>query len=520
MIDKSIIKKTTSWPFVEARKLIKDRESNIKKRGKITLQTGYGPSGLPHIGTFAEVARTTMMVNAISHLTTIPTEVITFSDDMDGLRKIPNNIPNSKILEQNLNKPLTNIPDPFKKYSSFGEHNNEMLKSFLNKFNFNYNFKSSTQLYKSGKFNDALTLILNKYQEIINIVIPTLGKERQKTYSPFLPICPETGKVLEIPMLEIIKDKKKIVFDNKGEKIEVSILDGNCKLQWKVDWAMRWYALDVDYEMYGKDLIESAVISHKICKILGKKSPNGFPYELFLDEKGEKISKSKGNGITIEDWLKYASPESLSLFMYQNPKRAKKLYADVVPKAVDEYLTCIDKFEEQDIQHRLLNPVWHVHNGNPPKEKSIMPFSVLLNLVGTSNATDKEVLWKFIKKYKKDIKVSDHPILDSLVKYALKYFVDIIKPKKKYRKPNEKEKKALKDLVNRLKSCKDQMDPEAIQTIVYSVGKDNGYKENLREWFKAIYEIIFGDQNGPRMGFFISFLGIEESMELINKHIK
>lgn len=520
MIDKSIIEKTTSWPFVEARKLIKDRESSFKKKGKITLQTGYGPSGLPHIGTFAEVARTTMMVNAISHLTDIPTEIITFSDDMDGLRKIPDNIPNPEILEQNLHKPLTSIPDPFSKYSSFGEHNNEILKSFLNKFSFKYNFKSSTQLYKSGQFNDTLILVLHKYQEIINIVIPTLGKERQKTYSPFLPICPNTGKVLEIPMIEIIKDKNKIIFDNKGKKIEVSILDGNCKLQWKVDWAMRWYALDVDYEMYGKDLIESAVISHKICKVLGKKSPNGFPYELFLDEKGEKISKSKGNGITIEDWLKYASPESLSLFMYQNPKRAKKLYADVVPKAVDEYLTCIDKFDEQDVQHRLLNPVWHVHNGNPPKEKSIMPFSFLLNLVGTSNATDKEVLWKFIKKYKKDIKVSDHPILDGLVKYALKYFVDIIKPKKKYRKPNEKEKKALKDLINRLKSCKDQMDPEAIQTIVYSVGKDNGYKENLREWFKAIYEIIFGDQDGPRMGFFISFLGIQESMELINKHIK
>ena len=520
MIDKSIIEKTTSWPFVEARKLIKDKESNLKKKGKITLQTGYGPSGLPHIGTFAEVARTTMMVNAISHLTDIPTEIITFSDDMDGLRKIPDNIPNPEILEQNLNKPLTSIPDPFEKYSSFGEHNNEILKNFLNKFKFNYTFKSSTQLYKSGQFNEALILVLNKYQEIVDIVIPTLGKERQKTYSPFLPLCPKTGKVLEIPVVEIIKDKNKIVFDNKGEKIEASILDGNCKLQWKVDWAMRWYALDVDYEMYGKDLIESAVISGKICKVLGKKSPNGFPYELFLDEKGEKISKSKGNGITIEDWLKYASPESLSLFMYQNPKRAKKLYADVVPKAVDEYLTCIDKFDEQDIQHRLLNPAWHVHNGNPPKEKSIMPFSVLLNLVGTSNATDKEVLWKFIKKYKKDIKVSDHPILDSLVEYALRYFVDIVKPKKKYRKPNEKEKKALKDLINRLKDCNDQMDPEAIQTIVYSVGKDNGYKENLREWFKAIYEIIFGDQDGPRMGFFISFLGIKESVEMINKHIK
>jgi len=520
VIDKSIIEKTTSWPFVEARKLIKDRESNLKKKGKITLQTGYGPSGLPHIGTFAEVARTTMMVNAISHLTDIPTEIITFSDDMDGLRKIPDNIPNPEILENNLNKPLTSIPDPFKKYSSFGEHNNEMLKSFLNKFNFNYIFKSSTQLYKSGQFNEALILVLNKYQEIINIVIPTLGKERKKTYSPFLPICPKTGKVLEIPVVEIIKDKNKIVFDNEGEKIEVSILDGNCKLQWKVDWAMRWYTLDVDYEMYGKDLIESAILSSKICQILGKKSPNGFAYEMFLDEKGEKISKSKGNGITIEEWLKYASPESLSLYMYQNPKRAKKLYADVVPKAVDEYLNCIDKFSDQDVKHRLLNPVWHVHNGNPPKEKSIMPFSVLLNLVGTSNATDKDVLWKFIKKYKKNIKVTDHPILDSLVDYALKYFADIVKPNKKYRKPNEKEKKALQDLVKRLKDCKDQMDPEAIQTIVYSVGKDNGYQENLREWFKAIYEIIFGDQDGPRMGFFISFFGIKESIELINKYIK
>jgi lysyl-tRNA synthetase class 1 len=347
-----------------------------------------------------------------------------------------------------------------------------------------------------------------------------LGKERQKTYSPFLPICPETEQVLKVPIVEIKKKEGKIIYKNGDKKIETEVTNGKCKLQWKVDWAMRWYVFDVDYEMYGKDLIESAVLSSKICQALGKKSPNGFAYEMFLDEKGEKISKSKGNGITIEQWLKYASPESLSLYMYQNPKRAKKLYSDVVPKAVDEYLACIDKFSEQDIQHRLLNPVWHVHNGKPPKEKSIMPFSVLLNLVGTSKATDKEVLWKFIKKYKKDIKVADHPILDSLVEYALKYFEDIVKPNKKYRKPNEKEKKALKDLVSRLKNCKDQMDPEAIQTIVYSVGKDNGYKENLREWFKAIYEIIFGDQNGPRMGFFISFFGIKETIELINKYIK
>ncbi len=520
MIDNSIIQATNSWPFVEARKLFKDRRKIFEKKGKIILMTGYGPSGLPHIGTFGEVARTTMMVNAIKQITEIPTEIITFSDDMDGLRRIPDNIPNKEILEKNLHRPLTSIPDPFKKFNSFGEHNNEMLKKFLNEFKFKYTFKSSTDTYKKGLFNNSLNAVLEKYEEIMEIILPTLGKERQRTYSPFLPICPETGKVLEVPIIEIKKKEGKIIYKSEGKKFETEIIDGKCKLQWKVDWAMRWHAFDVDYEMYGKDLIESAILSGKICKVLGKKSPNGFAFEMFLDEKGEKISKSKGNGITIEDWLKYASPESLSLYMYQNPQRAKKLYADVVPKAVDEYLSCIDKFDGQDGKNKLLNPVWHVHNGTPPKEKSIMPFSVLLNLVGSSNATDKEVLWKFIKKYKKNINVSDHPILDSLVKYALKYFEDIVKPKKQYRKPNEKEKKALQDLVKRLQSCKDGMDPEAIQTIVYSVGKENGYKENLREWFKAIYEIIFGDQDGPRIGFFISFFGIKESIELINKYIK
>ena len=520
MINNSIIQETTSWPFVEARKLLKERKKIYEKKGKITLQTGYGPSGLPHIGTFAEVARTTMMANAIKQIINIPTEIITFSDDMDGLRKIPDNIPNKEILKKNLHKPLTSVPDPFKKYKSFGEHNNEMLKKFLNEFKFKYTFKSSTETYKKGLFNEVLLLVLEKYEQIKEIILPTLGKERQRTYSPFLPVCPETGLVLEVPVIEVNKKEGKIIYQNGDKKKETEIINGKCKLQWKVDWAMRWYAFDVDYEMYGKDLIESAILSSKICQTLGKKSPNGFAYEMFLDEKGEKISKSKGNGITIEEWLNYASPESLSLYMYQNPKRAKKLYTDVVPKAVDEYLTCIDKFNNQDDKQKLLNPVWHVHNGQPPKEKSIMPFSVLLNLVGASNATDKEVLWKFIKKNKKDIKISNHPILDSLVGYALKYFDDIIKPNKKYRKPNDKEKKALQDLANRLKNCKEQMDPEEIQTIVYSVGKDNGYKENLREWFKAIYEIIFGDQDGPRMGFFISFFGIKESIELINKYIK
>jgi len=520
VIDKVILDKTNAWPFVEAKKLLRERKSFIEKKGKIVLQTGYGPSGLPHIGTFGEVARTSMIVNALNKITDIPKEIITFSDDMDGLRKIPDNIPNSKKLEENLHKPLTSVPDPFGKYSSFGEHNNEMLKKFLDEFNFIYSFKSSTQLYKSGYFNETLKLILKNYKNIMNIIIPTIGKERQKTYSPFLPICPDSGKVLEIPILEIDEKNSKIIFDNNGKKLEKSILDGNCKLQWKVDWAMRWYAIDVDFEMYGKDLIESAILSTKIIKLLGKTNPSGFSYELFLDEKGEKISKSKGNGITIDQWLKYASPESLSLFMYQNPKRAKKLYKEIVPKAVDEYLDFIEKAKTQDDLQMLMNPVWHVHNGKIPKENNIMSFSMLLNLVEASNSDSKDLLWKFVKKYKADITEKDQPIFDSLISYAIKYYNDVIKPNKKYKKPNKEEKLALEALVKTLDECTDQMNPEDIQTKIYAVGKDNGYKENLRDWFKLIYEVVFGDENGPRMGFFISFFGTSETKELIKNKIK
>tara|TARA_Y100000287_G_scaffold114841_1_gene92204 strand:- start:2708 stop:4270 length:1563 start_codon:yes stop_codon:yes gene_type:complete len=520
MIKKENIEKTNAWPFVEAKKMLRERKSFIEKKGKITLQTGYGPSGLPHIGTFGEVARTSMLVNALNQITDLPTEIITFSDDMDGLRKVPDNVPNQKLLKENLHKPLTEVPDPFKKFKSFGEHNNEMLKKFLNSFNFKYTFKSSTELYKSGFFNPTLQLILENYDSIMDIIIPTLGKERQKTYSPFLPICSDSGHVLEIPTLEIDKKNLKIIFDNNGKKLEKSILDGNCKLQWKVDWAMRWYALDIDFEMYGKDLIESAILSTKVIKLIGKNNPSGFAYELFLDDKGEKISKSKGNGITIDEWLRYASPESLSLYMYQNPKRAKKLYKEIVPKAVDEYLDFIEKGKKQDQLQLLMNPVWHVHNGNMPIENSIMSFSMLLNLVETSNADSKDLLWKFVKKYKPDIDEKNYPIFDGLVGYAIRYFNDVIKSQKNYKIPNKDEKLALEALINTLKKCNDDMSPEEIQTLIYATGKENGYSENLRDWFKLIYQVVFGEENGPRMGFFISFFGVNETKELIIKKIK
>ena len=520
MINKINIENTNSWPFVEAKRILNDRKENIDKKNKIVLQTGYGPSGLPHIGTFGEVARTSMVVNALNHITDIPKEIITFSDDMDGLRKIPDNVPNQEILLKNLNKPLTQVPDPFRKFNSFGEHNNEMLKKFLDNFKFKYSFKSSTDLYKKGFFNDALTLILGKFDEIMEIILPTLGSERKKTYSPFLPICPITGKVLEIPVKEINKKEKKIIFDNDKHDLEASILNGNCKLQWKVDWAMRWYALDVDFEMYGKDLIESAILSNRIIKLLGKTSPTGFAYELFLDDKGEKISKSKGNGITIDQWLSYASPESLSLFMYQNPKRAKKLYNEIVSKTVDDYFNFIEKSKKQDQSQLLLNPVWHVHNGNVPKEEIIMSFSMLLNLVETSNAETKDILWKFVKKYKPNIDEKNFPIFDKMVGYAIKYFNDVIKQSKKYKIPKEPEKKALLQLVKILESCNENMTPEEIQTQIYTAGKENGYKENLREWFKLIYEVVFGDENGPRMGFFISFFGLKETIKLLKEKLE
>ncbi len=520
MFDNNLIQSTSSWPFVEVRKLLKDRSEIIKKKGKISFQTGYGPSGLPHIGTFGEVARTSMMINALNHMQKIEHELITFSDDMDGLRKVPENIPNNKLLKENLGKPLTSIPDPFQKYTSFGEHNNEMLKQFLNRFKFNFTFKSSTANYKKGIFNESLMRVLEKYDNIMDIILPTLREERRKSYCPFLPICPKTGKVLEIPLLNMDKKTGEVVFDNFGDKLETNILNGNCKLQWKVDWAMRWFTFDIDFEMYGKDLTESAILSNKICKSLGKTPPNGFAYELFLDEKGEKISKSKGNGISIDQWLRYASPESLSLYMYPNPKRAKKLYSEVVPKTVDEYLSLINKFPNQEEKEKIMNPVWHIHNGVPPKEKIVMSFTMLLNLVSSSNTKNKEIIWKFINRFHKEIKKENHPVLNGLTQYAINYYQDKIEPNKKFKKPNSIEIKAINNLVLKLKEINENLEPEEIQTFVYTVGKENGYEKNLRDWFKLIYEVVFGVENGPRIGFFIKYFGLKQTIDLINEKIK
>ncbi|MBT3559273.1 MAG: lysine--tRNA ligase [Rhodospirillales bacterium] len=507
----------SAWPFAEAREVLKRIKDTTPEKGYVLFETGYGPSGLPHIGTFGEVARTSMVRHAFEQLSDIPTKLIAFSDDMDGFRKVPTNLPNQEMLAEHLNLPLTQVPDPFGTHESLGHHNNARLRVFLDSFGFEYDFKSSTEMYKAGTFDDALMRVLACYDEIMAIMLPTLGEDRRKTYSPFLPVCPKTGHVLQVPILERNAEAGTIVFEYEdGSKGEVPITGGHCKLQWKPDWAMRWHALDVDYEMSGKDLIDSVKQSGRIRRALGSAPPVGFSYELFLDDNGEKISKSKGNGLAVEEWLRYAPPESLSLFMFQKPKTAKRLFFDVIPKAVDEYLSFVESFPSQELEKQIANPAWHIHTGNPPHETAHMSFNILLNLASVCHSEDKSVLWHFISRYRPGVTAENAPILDDLVGYAIRFYQDFVRPSKEYRSPSDDERQALTDLVTGLEGLDAAASAEDVQSIVYEIGKRDEFPE-LRAWFKALYEILLGQSQGPRMGSFIALYGIEESITLIRR---
>ncbi len=510
-----------AWPFQEAQKLVERLKKFGNPKGYVLFETGYGPSGLPHIGTFGEVLRTTMVRHAFEFISDVPTRLIAFSDDMDGFRKVPGNLPNQDMLQQHLGLPLTQVPDPFGTHESFAHHNNDRLCKFLDSFGFDYEFKSATEAYKSGEMDATLLCMLEHYDKIMRVILPTLGEERQKTYSPFLPICPRTGRVLQVPILERDLAAGTVTYrdEETGKLVEVPVTGGHCKAQWKADWAMRWVALGVDYEMAGKDLIESVKLSSAIARILGAQPPEGFNYELFLDENGQKISKSKGNGLSMEDWLRYGTPESLALYMFQSPRKAKKLYFDVIPKAVDDYLTSLAAFPEQEGKEKYGNPVWHIHSGTPPREELPVSFSLLLNLVSASNAHDKETLWGYISAYAPDIRAEDHPLLDKLVEYALVYYEDFVKPTKKYRAPTATEIAALEDLIRELEALPEDAAAGEFQTAVFSVGKAHHY-ENLRDWFRALYEILLGQQQGPRMGSFIALYGRDKTIDLIRKAIE
>ena len=517
-IDRETALESKAWPFEQARALLK----HIAKKPEdqpVIFETGYGPSGLPHIGTFGEVARTSMVRKAFELLSDRPTRLIAFSDDMDGMRKVPGNLPNQELLRAHLNKPLTGVPDPFGTHDSFGAHNNARLCAFLDQFGFDYEFFSATECYTSGRFDDTLLKVLDHYDKVMAIVLPTLGEERRATYSPFLPLCEETGEVLQVPVVEQNPGAGTIVYErHDGSRVETLVTGGKCKLQWKADWAMRWAALEVDYEMAGKDLIDSVKLSSQICRAIGAKPPVGFNYELFLDENAQKISKTKGNGITIEEWLRYASPESLALYMFQSPRKAKRLYFDVIPKAVDEYITFLQKIPGQEPKEQLGNPVWHIHGGGWPAEEIPIGFSLLLNLVSASNAHDKDALWGFIQRYAEGVNPKSHPTLDKLVGYAINYYDDFVKPNKKFRAPTDEERAALEELIRRFETleAKGERSAEAIQTEVYAVGKEMAF-ENLRDWFKALYEVLLGQSQGPRFGSFVAIYGIPETVGLIRK---
>jgi lysyl-tRNA synthetase class 1 len=524
---REVAEQSNAWPFDEARKVV----ARLKRKPKdeVIFETGYGPSGLPHIGTFGEVARTTMVRHAFRVLTDdkIKTRLIAFSDDMDGLRKVPDNVPNKDLLAQHLGKPLTRVPDPFGTHPSFGEHNNARLRAFLDTFGFEYEFMSSTQCYASGRFDATLVKMLGRFDDVMGIMLPSLREERAQTYSPFLPIDPKTGIVLQVPVVAHDAKAGTITYEDNGERVTVPVTGGRCKLQWKPDWAMRWVALGVDYEMAGKDLIDSVKLSGEICRALGTQPPEGFNYELFLDEKGQKISKSKGNGLSIEEWLRYAAPESLSLFMYREPKAAKRLYFDVIPRQVDDYQQYLEAYERQDAKQRLGNPVWHIHSGRPPKVDLPISFSMLLTLVSSSNAENAETLWGFIGRYRPGVTPRTHPKLDAMVGYAIQYFRDFVLPQKKYREPSEVERKALTDLRDALSNLPASATAEDIQNVVYEIGRREPFLDHAKkakdgrpgvslDWFNMLYQVLLGQEKGPRFGSFVAVYGVRNTIDMID----
>ncbi|MBS3648569.1 lysine--tRNA ligase [Pseudaminobacter sp. 19-2017] len=521
-----------AWPFEEARKII-ERYKGRDFPETVLFETGYGPSGLPHIGTFGEVARTTMVRHAFRVLTEdkVKTKLLCFSDDMDGMRKIPDNVPDRAFLEPHLHKPLTSVPNPFGgDYASFGDHNNAMLRRFLDTFGFDYEFASATEYYKAGRFDEVLLRAAEKYDDIMKVMLPTLGPERQATYSPFLPISPKTGRVLYVPMKNVDAKAGTITFDDEdGAETTLPITGGRVKLQWKPDFGMRWAALGVDFEMFGKDHQTNQVIYDRICSILGGKPPEHFVYELFLDENGQKISKSKGNGLTIDEWLTYAPTESLALYMFQRPRQAKKLYFDVIPRAVEEYYQFLSAFPRQEWKERLGNPVWHIHDGEPPKVDMPVSFGLLLNLVSASNAHDRSVLWGFISRYAPGVTAITHPELDRLTGYAIRYFEDFVKPQKRYRAPDEVEREALASLSDALAELPSDADGEAIQNAALNLARRiERYQDHSKQspeggpgvsvaFFQMIYQVLLGQERGPRFGSFVALYGIAETRALIGE---
>lgn len=518
----NLAQNSNAWPFVEARRILQKINNQTPKKGFVLFETGYGPSGLPHIGTFGEVVRTCFVKKAFEILAPqIPTKLVCVSDDIDGLRKVPENLPNQDLIRANLGKPLTSVPDPFATHNSFGEHMNSRLQKFLDSFGFEYEFVSATTKYKNGDFDATMLKVLEKYEEIMAVMLPSLGAERQQTYSPFMPIDIESGKVIDKGVIGIDKQKGTVKYlDDHGKEKEVPVTGGNCKLQWKVDFGARWYSLEVDYEIYGKDHLPNEPIYRKICQILGGIPPVNFTYEMFLSEDGAKISKSSGNGISVDDWLKYAPAESLALYMFQKPKTAKRLYFDVIPKAMDEYLAFLDSYHKQELNLQLENPAFYIHFGQVPANSfSGLNYSLLLNLASACNPENDKILWGFISKYQSGLTAQTSPLLAKMVNCSINYYNDFIKAHKKFRKASENEKSALIELKSILETIEENKPAAEIQNEVFAIGRKFGYEQNMKDWFSALYQILLGQEQGPRIGSFIALYGAKNFAKLIEKSL-
>jgi lysyl-tRNA synthetase class 1 len=512
----------TSWPFKEAQTLQKRFKAPPDK--PVTFETGFGPSGLPHIGTFAEVARTTWVQRAFEHLSGWETRLIAFSDDMDGLRKVPLNMPQPDMLAEHLGKPLCYIPDPFGQDESYSAHMNRKLQEFLDAYGFTYQFQSSQEAYERGDFDEGLAILLQKVEQVRAIILPTLGQDKRADWSPFFPICQKCGRIYSTRVIGYHPEDNTIdyVCDQPigsaagcGDKNTISILGGQVKVGWKVDWALRWYAYDVGYEMYGKDLIDSARLSGQITRLMSKQPPNGFFYEMFLDEEGRKISKSVGKGLTVNGWVSYAPLESLLHYLFQNPRRAKRLFWDVVPKSVDDYLADLRQYPSLDETKKPDQAIWHIFNlgRNVPAYDAGINFSLVNNLVSALGTDQAELTYEYLKRY--DPSTANHEdMVRDLVQKSINYYRDFILPGKQYRLPTEAERQLLQAARDRLSNFESD-DENDLQTIPFDIARENDIPP--AKVFQAFYQVVLGQERGPRFGTFARLVGKEKLLLLLDK---
>ncbi len=517
------------WPFVESRRIL-DRLERLGK-SSVTAETGYGPSGLPHIGTFGEVARTSFVLQALATVAPkVESRIIAFSDDMDGLRDVPKNLPNGQMLTSHLGKPLTAIPDPFGQEKSFAHYMNHRLRDFLDSYGFRYQFASSTESYASGVFDEGLRRIMGNYDAIRDLFTATIAEEKRAAWSPFFPICESCGRVYSTRVTELDTKGFRVAYacdaplagkyGSCGHTGSTSVLGGTCKVGWKVDWALRWFSLGIDYEMHGEDLLDSARLSSKIVKILGGEPPELFKYELFLDEKGKKISKKIGNGISLEQWLRFAPVDSLLYIMYVKPQQAKKMGLPILPEILDQYLELVAEYDgAEDSPVPFISRLSHgAHAGKLEGQKTIT-YSLILELILALNQDDPRIVRDYLLKYQPAI-AGNVAYYEELIKDALAYYREVLLPSRKAEPADhlmDDTLRALRDELARLEAAGTAPDADALQTMAFQLAKDRDVK--MKDWFRALYRVFLGQSQGPRIGSFIALLGYKDCIERLEAHL-